>query len=193
MTSWMRHSLPVTVEGHHDLVAPVIHRTATAAPLWRRFAAWIMDGALALAPFSLLWLVPVHGLPHAALGLLGVAATIAVASWNSIALVARCGQSLGLRWLGMQLLDSAKMTPPGIGQIVWRGFLGGMGIAFAWHPFFLPRVALMINPWAIVCYAFAFTDQRWHRALYDRWAHTVVIDRRPDWRPLTGLRFTRPE
>jgi uncharacterized RDD family membrane protein YckC len=117
------------------------------------------------------------GGPRTALVAIGVVAAFAIAIANDIALVARSGQSIGRRWLGICVLDSHTMLPPSVGQVIFRNFLAGAVFGIGWHPFaFLPGLMLIVGPWPIICYAPAVADRRWHRGLNDRWAHTVVID-----------------
>jgi uncharacterized RDD family membrane protein YckC len=117
------------------------------------------------------------GGPRRALVAIAFVAAIAIVIANDIALVARSGQSVGRRWLGICVLDSHTMLPPSVGQVIFRNVLGGAQFGLAWHPFsFWPGFMLIIGPWPIACYAPAIADRRWHRGLNDRWAHTVVID-----------------
>ena len=117
------------------------------------------------------------GGPRTALVSLAVFAAIAIAIANDVALVARSGQSVGRRWLGICVLDSHTMKPPHVGQVIVRNIVGGASFGIGLQPFaFLPGLMLIIGPWPIICYAPAIADRRWHRGLNDRWAHTVVID-----------------
>ena len=55
----------------------------------------------------------------------------------------------------------------------------GLQFGVAWHPFAAyPNLAVMIGPWPVIDGGFAVADRQWHRAVHDRWAHTVVIDAR---------------
>ena len=156
---------------------PPTRRVATAAPLWRRLVASIVDGLLALAPLAVVGLATNDGGLRSALVAIALLAALLIGIGNGIVLVARSGQSLGRRWLGIQVLDSHRMVPPDVWQVIWRNIVGGLGFGVGWHPFwFLPGFMVIVSPWAIICYIPAIIDRRWHRGLNDRWAHTVVID-----------------
>lgn len=152
-----------------------VRRVATKASLLRRFVAALVDGALSFLPILLALIVSWAGGPELyALGFLGL---IAIVSANDIALVARTGQSIGRRLLGVRVVDISKMTPPKVGQVIFRTVLSGTGTGIAWRPIAaLPAFGILIGPWPLICYGFAVADRRWHRGLNDRWAHTVVID-----------------
>jgi RDD family len=167
----------VTLDERANAAAPHILRVATAAPLWRRFVAWLVDGAIAAAPIVLAYAVTSSGgLRTVAMSVAFIAA-ITIAIVNGIVLVARSGQSIARRWLGISILDSHTMLPPHVGQVILRNFIGGSTFGIGWHPFaFLPSLMVIIGPWPIINYAPAIANRRWHRGLNDRWAHTVVID-----------------
>jgi hypothetical protein len=157
------------------VVVPPALRVATAAPLWRRFVAWILDGVLALVPIGIALVLSTGGPRSVFIGL-GLAASLLVAIANDIVLVVRDGQSVGRRLLAIRVLDSHSMSPPRLGQVILRNIIGGGAVGIGWQPVaFLPAF-LVIGPWPIICYGFAVADRRWHRGLNDRWAHTVVID-----------------
>jgi RDD family len=157
------------------VVIPPALRVATAAPLWRRFVAWILDGLLALAPIGIALAISTSG-PRSVFMGLGFAASLLVAIGNDIVLVARDGQSIGRRLLAIKVLDSHSMSPPLVWQVIWRNIVGGAGFGFAWQPLAFLPLLVVVGPWPIICYGFAVADRRWHRGLNDRWAHTVVID-----------------
>jgi uncharacterized RDD family membrane protein YckC len=153
-------------------------RAATAAPLTRRFVAWILDSAIVLIPAALALTIARHHGPGLDVALLVVAA-IVLAVINQLALVVRTGQSVGRRLFDIRVVDSTAMIPPRVGQVLWRNFIGGANVGILWHPIAaLPNVAL--GPWPLICYGFAVADGRWHRAVNDRWSHTVVIDVRQE-------------
>ena len=157
------------------VIVPPELRVATAAPLWRRFVAWSLDGLLPLVPI-LIAAVPSTGHPRSLLMALGIGTALLIAITNSIVLVARDGQSIGRRLLAIKVLDSHSMSPPGVTQVIFRNIIGGASFGFGWHPFAFFPGFLIVGPWPFICYGFAVADRRWHRALNDRWAHTVVID-----------------
>jgi uncharacterized RDD family membrane protein YckC len=170
----------VVIAGDHDVSLAGERRVATKASLWRRFVAALVDGAISLLPILLALIVSWAGGPDAvfALGFLG---SLAIVIANDIALVARTGQSIGRRLLGVRVVDSSKMTPPNLGQVIFRTVLSGTGIGIAWRPIAaIPALGILIGPWPLICYGFAVADRRWHRGLNDRWAHTVVIDVRAE-------------
>jgi uncharacterized RDD family membrane protein YckC len=157
--------------------AAVTGRVAAAAPLWRRFVACIIDGLLAMAPLAVVVLATHDGVLRSALVALALVAALLIGIGNGIVLVVRSGQSLGRRWFGIQVLDSHRMVPPDVWQVILRNIVGGVGFGIGWHPFgFLPGFMVIVSPWPIICYIPALIDRRWHRGLNDRWAHTVVID-----------------
>jgi uncharacterized RDD family membrane protein YckC len=157
------------------IVVPPELRIATAAPLWRRFVAWVLDGLLPLVPI-LVAATTSRGHPRSVLTALAIATALLVAIANSIVLVARDGQSLGRRLLAIKVLDSHSMSPPSVPQVIFRNIIGGASFGLGWHPFAFLPLFLVAGPWPFICYGFAVADRRWHRALNDRWAHTVVID-----------------
>ena len=169
------HNRFVTLDDRPGAATPPT-RAAAAAPLVRRFVAWLVDGALAGAPIVLALVATAGGGPRTALVSLAVVAAIAIGITNDIVLVARSGQSVGRRWLGICVLDSHAMQPPAVGQVIVRNIVGGASFGIAWHPFANLALIFVIGPWPIICYAPAVADRRWHRGLNDRWAHTVVID-----------------
>jgi len=102
---------------------------------------------------------------------------LVAAAMNDVALVVRSGQSTGRRLLGLRVVDSATMTPPRVGEVLWRNILAGANFGVVWHPVAaLSALALTVGPWPVINYAFAVGDRGWHRALSDRWSRTVVID-----------------
>lgn len=167
------------VAGDHGLALVRERRIATKASLWRRFVAALADGAISFLPLLFALIVSWAGGPQLfALGFLGL---IAIVAANDIALVARTGQSIGRRLLGVRVVDSSKMTPPNLGQVIFRTVLSGTGTGVAWRPIAaIPAFGILIGPWPLICYGFAVADRRWHRGLNDRWAHTVVIDVRAE-------------
>ena len=149
---------------------------ATAAPLARRFLAGLIDFALATAPITLAVILrlPLGAQPVAWIAVALVSASIWIV--NDFVAVARTGQSVGRRSLGIQVLDSHAMVPPTFGQVAFRNLVAEAAIGIAWHPFTGIPIIIVLGPWPVICYTPAVKDRRWHRALHDRWAHTVVID-----------------
>jgi len=146
---------------------------ASAAALWCRLVAEVVDVCLDLCPLVLI--VALGRTVGSVLASIGVIAIVVV---NEFVLVVRRGQSVGKRWLAIQIVDSHTMTPPGGWQVAWRNFLKNVQIfGIGWHPFGgVPGFMVIVSPWPIICYAPAIADRRWHRGLHDRWSHTVVID-----------------
>jgi uncharacterized RDD family membrane protein YckC len=169
----------VVIAGDHDVSLAGERRIATKASLWRRFVAALVDSAISFVPILLALIVSWAGGPAVfGLGFLGL---IAIVIANDIALVARTGQSIGRRLLGVRVVDTSKMTPPNLGQVIFRSVLSGTGTGIAWRPIAaIPSLGILIGPWPLICYGFAVADRRWHRGLNDRWAHTVVIDVRAE-------------
>ena len=154
----------MTLDGSPEAATPETRRVATASPLWRRFAAWIADWALAFSPVGLVYVATDPGGLRDALELFALIATIVIAIANDIMLVARTGQSIGRKLCGIIVLDSRTMLPPLTEQAFLRCVLGtGAG-------------GLVAALWLPICFIPAFIDRQWHRGLNDRWAHTVVID-----------------
>jgi hypothetical protein len=148
-------------------------RVAHPAPLTRRFAAWILDQALVLLPVVV---AQVAGAPDVIVVLLFIA-SIVIAIANSLVLVVRTGQSLGRRVFAVKVLDSNRMTPPGVWQVIWRDAVGGPGFGLPWRPISaLPGLIVVLGPWPLICYGAVWFDQRWRRGVHDRWSHTVVVD-----------------
>ena len=156
-------------------VAPV-RAVATAASLARRFLAGLIDFALATAPITLAVILrlPLGAPPSAWIAVALASASIWIV--NDLVVVARTGQSVGRRYLGIRVLDSHAMIPPTFGQVVFRNLVAEAAIGIAWHPFTSIPIFIVLGPWPVICYTPAVKDRRWHRALHDRWAHTVVID-----------------
>jgi hypothetical protein len=156
--------------------APPSGMVAAAAPLGRRFLAALIDFVLASAPITL---AVILRLPLGAQPIAWIAVALASASiWivNDLVSVARTGQSVGRRYLGIQVLDSHAMNPPTLGQVALRNLVAEAAIGIAWHPFTGIPMFFVLGPWPLICYAPAVADRRWHRALHDRWSHTVVIE-----------------
>ena len=150
---------------------------ATAASLWRRFFALLVDSAFAFFPILCALAVSWVGGPRTALLVVGVLGSIAIAIANDIALVVRTGHSVGRRVFDIRVVDSSTMVPPSVGQVIFRNFIGGSVWGVVWHPIAaIPAFGIIVGPWPLICYGFAVADRRWHRGLNDRWAHTVVID-----------------
>jgi uncharacterized RDD family membrane protein YckC len=165
----------VAVAGPPDNLASE-RRVATAASLGRRLVAAAVDGAVdfALVPLMIM-LQRRSGFVAATAVALTVMALIAIVIVNEFVLVARTGQSVGKRLLGIRVVDSSTMAPPRVGQIIWRNLVKGGVSGFGWHPFG-GATSFTIGAWPVICFAPAIFDTKWHRGLHDRLAHTVVID-----------------
>lgn len=149
---------------------------ATAAPLGRRCAAALCDGALILGSAALLaWMAGVW----TALG-----AVVVVAVVNELVAVVRTGQSFGWWLTRLQLVDANSGHPPVLGQVLLRNVLLGAYFGLAWQPLpNVPNLVLFVGPLPFLLFLPALFDHRWHRALYDRWTHTVLIDATAGRRP----------
>ncbi len=78
--------------------------------------------------------------------------------------------------MGIKVVDSHRMTPAGVGAILWRSVLAGALVGYGWQPLSGVPIFLILSPWPVINYARCITDRQWHRAFSDRWSHTVVID-----------------
>ncbi|MFK7992450.1 MAG: RDD family protein [Sandaracinaceae bacterium] len=132
----------------------------------RRLAAVMLDGALGVVPLTL-----VAGLSRALrssplmlYGLLAVLVLTLIVGGVNLWLLARHGQSIGKRLLGLRIVrtDGARATLARLlfARIVVPGALGAI-------PFVGPLFALVDG-------ALVFSDER--KTLHDRIADTLVID-----------------
>jgi uncharacterized RDD family membrane protein YckC len=150
-------------------------RVAHSAPVLRRFAAWVLDTVLVCLPPIVA--VVAHASDWVLLVALFSAVLISIA--NDVVLVVRSGQSVGRRIFAVMVLDSKRMTPPGVWQVLWRNLLAGPGVGYAWHPISAwSGFIVVLGPWPFLCYGAIFFDRCWRRGLHDRWSGTVVIDAR---------------
>ena len=156
-----------------------------AATPARRLLAVAVDAAIYAAASAAFALVAAatDGFPHAVVTLAAVIALFAVFIGNEIVLVAGTGQSLGKRCTAIRVVDSRTGRLPFWQQVFWREVIRGAGFGYGWHPFAALGYFVVIGPWPIIDCVPAIADSRWHRALHDRWAHTVVIDARADYVP----------
>jgi uncharacterized RDD family membrane protein YckC len=164
--------------------APLDRRhVAASCSLSRRFIAWLLDSAILLSPVgTALALAPAAG-SRGTLVLLALLCSLVIAIGNDWIFVVRTGQSIGRRILGVRVVDSATMMPARAGQVLLRSLVGGATVGIAWHPIAaLPTLFVLLGPWPLICYGFAAADRQWHRALNDRWSHTVAIDVRHEAR-----------